>query len=114
MDPFGRLPAPSMPPARFRDRIRPYLPGTVLELRRLWRRARAQGYELGAKRVVGPYCPTCGPLLIWLFGPDGELDMTADVPFLREHWLIVSSPPVRNLYTFPRIWKRQLRRAGAA
>src|SRR5512134_1586803 len=81
---------PILTPAQFRRRVRPYLPGTVLELRRLWPSARRHGYERGQRFVVGPYCSGCGVRFIWIFRPDGELDSTAYRAWLRKHFEILA------------------------
>ena len=80
---------PVLAPAEFRRRIRPYLPGTVLQLRRLWPRARRREYKLGQYFIVGPYCSGCGHKIIWLFRPDGTLASTAESPWLRRHFQII-------------------------
>ena len=63
---------PILSPAEFRRRVRPYLPGTVLELRSLWPKARHEGYEKGRHVLVGPYCSGCGHKIIWLCRPDRD------------------------------------------
>jgi len=95
---------PILTPGEFRRRIRPYLPGTVLEVRKRWRAAKGITHKLRHRFVVGPYCSGCGNDLIWLFRPDGTLDMTADRPFLRNHFRIIAQGDSRRLYTFPRPW----------
>ena len=74
-------------PGIFRSRVRPYLPGTVLELCRLWPHARKRGFERGQQYLVGPYCPSCGPELVWLFRQTGEIECTADRP-----WDLIQRP----------------------
>jgi len=91
-----------MSPAEFRRRIRPYLPGTILE--QLWPGARRRGYERGGRFIVGPYCPGCGPRVVWLFRADGALDCTADRPWLARNFKICVPARSRALYTFPRPW----------
>jgi len=106
---------PILTPGEFRRRIRPYLPGTVLEVRKRWRAAKDITYQRGQRFVVGPYCSGCGNDLVWLFRPDGTLDMTADRPFLRNHFSIIAQGDSRRLYTFPKAWPpRTVRFHGAA
>jgi len=98
---------PSLPvlsPAEFRRRVRPYLPGTVIELRRLWPKARQKGYERGQRLVVGPYCSGCGHKIIWLCRSDGSVKMTAERHWLKKHFDIVAHGGARSLYTFPKPW----------
>jgi len=97
-------PAQPLAPAVFRDRIRPYLPGTVLELIRLWPHARKHGYDRGDRFLVGPYCPGCGPGIVWLFRPGGEPECTADPQWLNQHFKVVLLSKSRCLYTFQKRW----------
>ena len=101
-------------PAQFRRRIRPYLPGTILELKRLWPGARKRGYEHGQQFVIGPYCSGCGTRLIYLFRIDGSLDCTADRRWLRDTFDIVGESRSRALYTFPKPWPPRMPYRGAA
>jgi hypothetical protein len=95
---------PVLAPAEFRRRIRPYLPGTVLQLCRLWPHASRRQYKLGQYFIVGPYCSGCGHKTIWLFRPEGTLDTTGDGAWLRRHFQIVHASKSRRLYTFPKPW----------
>jgi hypothetical protein len=95
---------PIFSPGEFRRRVRPYLPGTVLELTRLWPRARNNGYERGQRFLVGPYCSGCGHKVIWLCRADRSVEMTADRRFLKDHFEIVVEGSSRFLYTFPKPW----------
>ena len=98
---------PSLPvllPAEFRRRVRPYLPGTVLELARLWPKARGKGFELGQHFLVGPYCPGCGHKTIWLCRSDRTVEMTAERRWLKDHFKILAEGSPRSLYTFPKRW----------
>jgi hypothetical protein len=95
---------PILSPAEFRRRIRPYLPGTVLQLRRLWPGVRRRDYQAGQHFLVGPYCSGCGHKIIWLFRADGTLDCTAEGPWLRRYFQIVRESKTRRLYTFPQPW----------
>lgn len=104
-------PCAPMPPMRFRARIKPYLPGSILMVRRLWPRARKQRYEKGSRLLVGPYCPSCGPDILWLFRPDGAMEMTADRDWVERHFELVHDSRTRRLYTFPLPWPP---RPGAA
>lgn len=102
-------------PAQFRRRVRPCLPGTILELKRLWPAARKRGYERGQQFVVGPYCSGCGTRLIYIYRMDGSLDCTADRRWLRDSFEIVEPSTSRSLYTFPQPWPpRGQRRRPAA
>ena len=95
---------PVLSPAAFRRRVRPYLPGTVLALTRLWPRARKKGYEQGQRFLVGPYCSGCGHKVIWLSRADRSVEMTADRRWLKDHFDIVAEGSPRFLYTFPKPW----------
>ncbi len=95
---------PILSPAEFRRRVRPFLPGTVVELRTLWPKARAKGYERGQRFLVGPYCSGCGHKMIWLCRADRSVEMTADRRWLKDHFDIVVQGSARSLYTFPRPW----------
>ena len=73
-------------------------PLTVLRLDRLWPHARKQGRENGQIYRVGYYCKSCGIKTIWLVDSTGDYNWTADLPFIKKHFSVLTPSKERSIY----------------
>jgi hypothetical protein len=83
---------------------KPLPPGTILRAPRSLVRDGQEIIRDGEILCVGPYSQSGGFSLLWLFSEVGELNTTADRPWVDEHFEVVRLGTSNDWYHFPEPW----------
>jgi hypothetical protein len=75
-------------------------PETQLKLIRLWPHAHKKNHFKGEIRRVGYYSKKDGLDCIWLVDNNGNYNWTADIEFIKKHFIVFKKARNRSIYGF--------------